>query len=150
MKLVISLIPAVFLILGAQAFASLGGDESSVQEDSQSLGGSAQVTQRQQYRLHEISKNWVHVREFVANSGKVFALAWNGKKHPELQTVLGTHLVDFQTAISQARKTHHHGGSLSVTVGNVHVEMGGHMGSVYGQVWLMDQVPAGMDVHEIK
>jgi hypothetical protein len=146
----ISFITAGTLILSSLAFAGLGGDESTVQKDAQALGGNTNVSQHNGYRLHEISKNWVKVHEFAGNDGKVFALAWSGKKHPDLQEILGVHLVDFQTAISEARKTHHHGGALSITVGNMHVEMGGHVGAVYGQTWLTDQVPAGMDVHDIK
>jgi hypothetical protein len=126
------------LFLTSLAFANLGSTES------------ASTTQYNRYRVHESSKNWVKVHEFSGSDGKVFALAWSGKKHPDLQTLLGAHLVDFQTAITRARKEHPHGGSVSITVNNLHVEMGGHMGAVYGQTWLTDQVPAGMDVHEIK
>lgn len=146
-----SLITAfIIMVLTSQAFAGLGGDENSIQKDAQGLGGTTTISRRGGYRLHQISKGILKVNEYEGQNGKVFALTWSGKKHPELQNVLGANLVDFQRALTEARKTHHHGGSLSATSGNVHVEMGGHAGAVYGQTWLIDQVPAGMDVHEIK
>jgi hypothetical protein len=139
MRLLFTLLFISTTILSTSAFAALGGKESA-----------SSVTRFGAYRLHEISKNWVTVHEFSGDNGSVFAVAWSGKKHPDLGSLLGAHLIDFQTALAQARKAHHHGGAISVTVGNFHVEMGGHAGAVYGQTWLTDQVPAGMDVHEIK
>jgi hypothetical protein len=70
------------LFLTSLAFANLGSTES------------ASTTQYNRYRVHESSKNWVKVHEFSGSDGKVFALAWSGKKHPDLQTLLGAHLVD--------------------------------------------------------
>lgn len=87
---------ATVMFFSSQAFASLGDNESSIQEDAQSLGGQDQVTQLSQYRLHEISQNSIRVHEFATDNGNVFALAWHGKKHPELQGLLSTHLSDFQ------------------------------------------------------
>jgi hypothetical protein len=141
---------AIIILLSSHAFAGLGGDENSVQKDTQSLGGTRTVSEHGRYRLHHISKGLSNVNEYEGQDGKVFALTWSGKKHPDLQNILGSHLIDFQSALAEARKTHHHGGALSVTTGNIHVEMGGHAGAVYGQTWLTDQVPAGMDVHDIK
>jgi hypothetical protein len=146
----LSLSTALIMIFASPAFAGLGGDESSIQKDTQSLGGTRAVSEHGRYRLHQISKGLLKVNEYEGQNGKVFALTWSGKKHPDLQNVLGDNLVNFQSALAEARKTHHHGGSLSVTTGNIHVEMGGHAGAVYGQTWLTDQVPTGMDLHEIK
>lgn len=138
------------MLASASAWAALGGDASSVPEDARSLGTQERVSQREQYALHELSQGLVQVHEYSAANGKVFALAWRGQKHPDLQQLLGSHLSDFQKALGQARKTRRHGGSISITLNQLHLEMGGHMGSIYGRVWLTDQLPAGMDLNEIK
>jgi hypothetical protein len=150
MRLHQNVLSALCLLFSSVALAGLGDDASSIQADALTLGGRAQVTQHPQYRRHEISLNWAQVREFSGGDGKVFAVAWRGKKHPDLTSFLGSHLADFQTAIAQARKTHHHGGALAITLNALHVEMGGHMGAIYGRVWLTDQIPSELDLHEIK
>ena len=140
--------------LSGAAFAGLGGDAASVQSDARHFGGQVRVSRQTQYVLHEISRDWLRVHEFADGGGKVFALAWRGRQHPDLQTLLNGRLADFQLAVAQARKGQRHGqrhgGVLAATVGNLHVELGGHMGAIYGRVWFTDQLPAGMDLHEIK
>ncbi len=141
---------ASLLLYSLSAFAGLGKDISSLHKDARMLGARLRVTEHPRYLLHEISHRWIRVRQFSGRDGKIFALAWRGKKHPDLKALLGDHLSDFQRAVAEARNTRRHGGSLAATVGRVHVNMGGHMGAMHGQVWLTDKLPSGMDLHEIR
>ncbi len=132
------------------SWAALGSDESSISHEAQGLGGDPQVTHHEHYSVHEMSRQWSRVREYAAGNGKVFALAWKGKTHPDLSGLMGPYLKDFKSAIGHAREHVHHGGVLSISENGLHVEMGGHMGAVYGRVWLEDQVPAGMDLGDVQ
>jgi hypothetical protein len=138
------------LLSSTCAYADLGGDLTSLQKDSKVLAAPRTVTTHPQYDLHEMKTGGARVHEFMDSSGKVFGIAWAGKKHPNLRTLMGAHYSEFQKAFAQARHQRRHGGSVIVEVGNLHVEMGGHMMAISGQVWLKDQIPTGMDLHEIQ
>lgn len=138
------------LISSTFAYADLGGDLGSVQKDQKVLASRRTVTSLPQYDLHEMKNGSGRVHEFMTKSGKVFGLAWSGKKHPDMKTLMGVHYSEFQSAMAQARRQRRRGGSVVVDSGNLHLEMGGHMMSVHGQVWLKDQLPNGMNLHEIQ
>lgn len=135
---------------GTFAHAELGGDSNSVQKDSQKLGAPVSITEHPHYRLHEMTKAGFRVHEFMDANGKVFGVAWRGKKHPDLKSLMGSHFSQFQAALGAARNRHHHGGTVVVDTGNLHLEMGGHMMAIYGIAWLSDQIPSGMNAHEIQ
>jgi hypothetical protein len=141
---------AVVLCLSSLAYASLGGDITSVQNDAKSLGAKNSALEFKTYSRHEISNQWLQTHQFMGADGKVFALTWRGSRHPQMESLLGNYFKDFQGAVAQAKRQSHHGGATIVEYGNLHLEIGGHMRSVYGKVWLTDQLPSGMDVHEIQ
>jgi len=154
-KFAVIFFSGITLLSSTFAYAELGGDFSTVQKDSKKLGSpitttTQTTTAHSQYNRHEMSKGRMHVREYADSNGKVFGIAWNGSKHPDLRTLMGSHFNDFQAAMVQGRRNHHHGGTTTVDSGNIHLEMGGRMMSVYGRVWLTDQVPTGMNLHEIQ
>jgi hypothetical protein len=149
-KFALLYVSGIALLSSTFAYAELGGDLTSVQKDSTVMGATTTVSEHSDYKRHELNKGTYRVHEFSDANGKVFGVAWSGKKHPDLKTLLGSHFKDFQTALGQARQSHRHGGTVVVNSGNLHVELGGHMMSVHGQVWLSDQVPTGMNLHEIQ
>ena len=156
MNLTVWILAGVALFSSSGVYAALGGGVASIQQDAQALGAPVPrvppvpMTRHSNYDRYEISSDWLHLHEFVGRRGNVFALAWNGKRHPDLRTLLGEHFRDFQGAIAQARKEHRRGGTIVVDSGDFHLEIGGHMMSVYGLIWLKDQIPSGMDLHEIR
>lgn len=81
----------VMLGISVPASASLGGDLSSVQTDQVRMRGAVmQVANRNAYTVHEMrAESGTIVREFVSQTGTVFAVAWQGPSIPDLRQVLG-------------------------------------------------------------
>jgi len=151
MKLVALFLFLVPSLIQAQfAYASLGAHSDSVKQDEILFGSKSQIREFPKYRLYVLSKNWIQVHELADANGNVFAVTWHGSKHPDLQEFLGVHEQEFQKAYGEAKRYHHHGGAISGDSGNLHFELGGRMNSMYGQIWLKNQIPVGMDIHEVK
>ena len=85
----------------------------------------------------------------MGSGGKVFALAWQGKNHPDFSVMMGTHYAEFQQALAQAKANRHGRGPITVDVGNFHLEMGGHAMAVHGRAWMTSRIPAGVDQNEL-
>ena len=151
MKNAILFCSLLILFFQAQAFASLGDSDASIQNDGKVSHTTHTLIETTQYKRHELSNPKVTIHEFSgASSGKVFAVAWRGSAHPDLKTLLGSYYPEFQASYVKANAGHHHGGVLIVDSANLHIEMSGRMMAVNGQVWLTSQIPSGMDLHEIK
>lgn len=134
----------------AQCFAVLGGDVSSVEQDSIQINASSHVTQKQNYTIHELrSPAGVVIREYAAASGKVFAIAWQGPSLPDMKQLLGTYFEEFQKA-AQAQNRHGGHGPLIIQEPSLVVEVGGHMRSFVGRAYLPDQVPSDVPNEEIR
>lgn len=133
------------------ALASLGGDTASVRDDQAKLQGALQTTTKDAYTVHEIqAASGTVVREYVSPSGAVFGVAWQGRVHPDLHQVLGAYYNQFVQAV-EAHRAHHHGlGPVVTQLNGLSVEMGGHMGVLFGRVYLSQSMPAGMRVEEIR
>ncbi len=80
------------------------------------------------------------VRAYVAASGQVFGLAWQGPTLPDLAHLLGQHYAAFQRAAAGARRR----GPLYVHSGTLVVEMSGHMRDFRGRAYLTDAIPAAL------
>src|SRR5271170_8397472 len=114
------------LLLPFPLFASLGGDVTTVQADQAKMQGSLRTTSNNSYTIHEIqASTGVAVKEYVAPTGKVFAVTWQGSFHPDLRQLLGTYFDQFEQA-EQAQRAQRHGPVLIQQSGLV-VQISGHM-----------------------
>lgn len=128
----------------------MGGDVSSVQADQAHIQASRQVTEAQNYTLHELrSPTGAVIREYASRSGKVFAVSWHGTSHPDMKQLLGSHFEEFQRA-AQAQNRNGRHGPLIVHQPGLIVEFGGHMRDFAGRAYLPDQMPSGVLVEEIR
>ena len=141
---------ATCLLLSSPSFAALGGDDSSIQRDSRATGTQRTVTQHGKYSVHEIAPKKYKLHQFMDPNGKVFALSWTGRTHPDLSTLLGVHFQKVQDAIKAARQNRHGRAPLVIDVDNIHLEMSGTSMSMQGRVWLADQVPSGVSTDELR
>jgi hypothetical protein len=133
------------------SFASLGGIESSVQQDQNQFQGSqANFYRHPNYRVHEITQDRLAVREFVSLDGKVFAIAWKGPAHPDLSSLLGDHFQDYKAAMEGSRSQRHGRAPFSIVKNGLHIQLGGHIRAINGRIWIPSLVPGGFDVNEIK
>lgn len=140
-----------FALLGTLNLqASLGGGKESLFVQSQRLHVPIKKTQRLSYSLHEMKRGHLQLREFMTNHGKVFAVSWSGSKHPNLSQITGAHYEDFRSALEKAKKKHRGHGPLRIELNNFYLELGGSMRSVYGRMWLKNQIPQGVTQNEIR
>lgn len=84
------------------------------------------------YTVHEIESDASSVREYMAPSGVVFGIAWNGLIHPDLTPLLGSYAVEYRAALKQTprkpgRRRH------QVKSERVIVEKWGHMRNLQGR-----------------
>jgi hypothetical protein len=88
----------LMLMMGSiPAWAALGDDVSSVDSDAQVLRGQHVMVAKVGYNLHQITTaEGSVVNEFVSPAGVVFGVSWQGHSLPNLQQLLGIHLVDLQ------------------------------------------------------
>ena len=93
------------------------------------------------YSVEEITRGDGSIlREFVSPDGQIFGVAWQGMTMPNLSQILGPSSDVFQKATQGT----HHRGPLSVHVGQLVVETGGHMRSFRVRAYRLDLLPKGI------
>lgn len=157
---------------GRWAEASLGGSTSSIAADAQRLGAVAsssaavavqsessstpsavqtyvlRASNGDKYTYSEFTAaENLRVREFVRPDGKVFGLAWQGPRPPDLSVLLGSYFGGWHDAV--ANQSHISLHRSAVHTSSVVVEMGGPMGFVVGRAWAPALVPAGVDARNV-
>ena len=135
----------------ASAWASLGQDVPSVENDRAQLEGSIAITAAASHTVHEIQlPTGTVVREFVDASGTVFAVSWHGPFVPNLRQLLGSYLPALAEAARarQPRGPAHRG--LLLETPELVVEAGGHMRALFGRAYIPALVPADMDPAELQ
>lgn len=139
-----------FLFMAGKGFAALGGPAGSVESDRKALSAVRGGTTAQNgYTVQEINDDGTAVREYISASGIVFAVAWNGIRHPDLTALLGSYTDRYQKAL---QKTSRQPGlrRLSVRADGVVVEKWGHVRDLRGRAYAPDLVPPGVDIDEIR
>jgi len=109
----------------------------------------AQRGARNAYSVHELAlPSGTVVREFVAKSGTVFAVAWRGPAIPDLRQLLGAHFATYAGSPQRARGGRGH---LRVQDGALVVESSGRSRAGFrGRAYLHDALPAGVQMDEIQ
>ena len=129
------------------AFAALGGDIGSVEQDRAHLQGTVRTTQKQAFSVHEIQgASGMVVREYASPEGKVFGLAWQGSGHPDMSQLLGTYFEQYERAIQNKRPGR---GPLVVRQSGLVVQMGGHARFSTGRAYVPGMVPDGVMLDQI-
>ena len=135
------------LALSGCAFASLGGDLSSVQDDQAHMRAQRRVIQNAAYDIHEMQVDRsTTVREFVSPQGKVFGVSWQGPVRPDLQQVFGAYYQEFLRA-APTRRAH---GPVTIETPNLVIQSGGHMRALTGRAYVPAMVPSNVKIEEIK
>jgi Protein of unknown function (DUF2844) len=130
------------------AFATLGEDAASVENDRVQMKAQLRMTAVAGYTVHEIQDAaGTTVREYVAPSGKVFAVAWNGPLLPNFPQMLGRYFADYNSGASAPRVGRRH---LTIQRDDLVVHSSGHMRAFHGNAYVPSLVPANFSVDEIK
>jgi hypothetical protein len=143
---------AAVLALVAQfspsARATLGEDEASVAADQVRMKARLQVSHRSNYSVHELQvPAGGTIRQFVGDKGKVFAVSWAGGWRPNLRDLMGEHY-DRYIAGTRGRRAAH--GPVRIELPGMVVIMGGYLRTFFGQVYLLDLLPPGVQPEDIR
>ena len=143
-----ALLLPVLLALAFPAWAALGDNLMSVQNDQVHMKGSLRSVAMQRYVMHEIQlPSGGAVREFATVQGSVFGVAWSGPSVPDLQQVLGSYFEQMKQTV-QNRRGH---GPLVIETPGLVLQQSGHMHSgFYGSAYVPGMLPQGVDTNEIK
>ena len=130
------------------AAAALGEPESSIQGDVAKFQGSVNSAEHLTYRVHEITlPSGTVVREFVAQSGAIFAVAWRGPTVPNLRQALGKY---FDSYVAAAKATSLRQRHLDIAQPDLVVHAMGHMRAFSGIAYMPQAIPSGVNVGELQ
>jgi hypothetical protein len=133
------------------AFASLGGDVTSVETDRAHMAASVRVTQpSSNYSVHEIqSPEGTVVQEYVSPAGKVFAVTWRGQFMPQMQQILGNYFQEYSAAL-QAQPRRYGRRPLNIQRSDLVVQTGGQMRNYFGRAYVPGMLPQGVSTDSIR
>jgi len=142
---------ALVLASAWPALATLGEREETAARDASAFGTTASrriSTVRGASAVHEMRAGLNAVRQYAAADGTIFAVAWEGPVHPDLDTLLGSHAKAYRAAATAGTRTSR--GPRRIVAGNLVVEFGGHGRSLQGRAYLTDAVPAGASLDDLQ
>jgi hypothetical protein len=135
------------LLCARPAAAALGGDATSIGTGQTHLLASARILRAATHTTHELqAATGTKVREYLSSAGKVFAVAWQGPFRPNLRELLGSYYDTFVAATGSNLAR----GPLNIRVPGLAIHMSGPQHAFYGRVYLVDQVPQGLSIGEIR
>ncbi len=144
------LVALAAISLASSAWATLGETAATIPGDEKALAatrGPANV--RERYQVERLVSASRTVREYVAPSGVVFAVSWNGVSHPDLGVLLGAYATPVRRVLDRQRASPGRR-SRRVEAGGVVVETWGHMRALHGRAWVPALLPAGVTLDEIQ
>jgi len=122
------------------AFATLGEDATTVENDRVKLKAQLRTTVVAGYTVHVIEDaTGTTVRELIAPSGKVFAVTWNGPLLPDFAQTLGKYFPEYIANASSPRAGRRH---LNIQGNDLVVSSHGHMRAYYGIAYVPSLLPA--------
>lgn len=133
-----------------RAQATLGESADSITSDQNALSAvQGSITVHNGYTVQEILSDSTIVREYLAPSGIVFGIGWNGLIHPDLTLLLGSYAGEYEEALRQTpRKPGHR--PYEVKTDRVVVQKWGHMRNLQGRAYAPTLIPPGVSVDEIR
>jgi len=136
--------------LSGPALAALGEPEAAVAGDAERLSMTASrraQAVRGVRSVHELRRGLTAVRQYAGADGTVFAVAWEGPVHPDLDALLGAHARAYRAAVAGPRTAR---GPRRIVAGALVVEFGGHGRVLRGRAYLTDAVPAGASLDDLR
>lgn len=146
-----SLAAVTVLASALPAFASLGGDVTSVESDRAHMAASVRVTQpSSNYSIHEIqAPQGTVVEEYVSAAGRVFAVTWRGQFMPQMQQILGNYFEEYSAAL-QAQPHRFGRRPLNIQRPDLVVQTGGQMRNYFGRAYVPGMLPQGVSADSIR
>jgi uncharacterized protein DUF2844 len=141
MAVAVSLIMIIDL---PRTWAVLGEPVSSVETDRVAFAGQLSTIPARLYTIQEITTSEFVVREYVSKD-TVFAVAWRGRRPPNLGSLLGSYFQEYQeSAAAAASNGPRMRGMTRIQGSRVVVEAGGHPGDIRGRAYIPLLLPSGV------
>ena len=130
------------------ARAALGAGSDSVESDRVVMKGltrpiPAGALQRQELQL----PSGTVVTEYLNSQGTVYAVTWHGPSLPNLQKILGSYFVNYQSAAQQPVVRHR---LVRVNSPDLVIESSGKMRAFVGRAWVPALLPSGVSPADIQ
>ena len=140
---------SILLLLTAfPVCAELGGDAGSVEADRVHMNAEVRMQRATKFSVHELqTPGGTTIREYVAPTGRVFAVAWTGPQMPDLQQLFGGYFESLKKAASRKPSER---GPLRIDEPTLVVDSGGHMRAFHGRAYDPRLVPADVFIAEIQ
>ena len=143
-------ISLIMIIDIPRTWAVLGEPVSSVETDRGALSGQLSITSTQLYTIHEITTSELVVREYVFRD-TIFAVAWRGRRPPNLVSLFGSYFQEYQeVAAAAASNGPRMRGVTRLQGTHVVVEAGGHPGDIRGRAYIPSLLPSGVTIEMIQ
>jgi len=137
-----------FVAVSPASRAALGGTLDTVTDDEARMHAARTITGRAGYEVHElVLASGTVVREFVAPSGIVFGVAWQGPFKPDLSQLLGGYFPRLATAAKGQHGDHR---MLRLNVDDLVIESGGRMRAFAGRAFVPQLLPAQVPAGDIR
>jgi len=140
----------MILSIGSRsAWAALGGDIASVDQDRMQMKASVPVKiAAEKFQVHEMTlTSGTRVREYITTMGTVFAVTWRGQTIPDLRQLMGSYFDTFTNAAKSQDSQHSH---LTIRQDDLVVHSGGHMRAYMGSAYVPTLLPMGVTEADIK
>ena len=150
MRMAMALVGGMLLSSSWLAQAALGGQADSITTDSARFHAKLSSSALPAYSVQVLTQdNGTEIKEFVAPNGIVFAVSWHGPGRPDLQQLLGEHFSSFQNEIA-ARPLRHTRTPFTVASTTLVVHLSGHMRDFSGSAYLPQQLPANVQLTDLR
>jgi hypothetical protein len=135
-------------VVSLPAQATLGEDVATVENDRVQMKAQVRTTSVAGYTVHEIATpSGTTVREYVAPSGKVFAVSWNGPVLPDFRQTLGRYFDEYHSSASSPRVGRR---QMVIQGTDLVVHSYGRMRAFYGNAYVPSLLPTNFSAGEIK
>jgi len=139
---------AALCLLPMSAVAALGGDAASVSADQAAFNAGQEIADHGSYSVYTLTTPaGLTVREYLAATGGVFAVAWKGPMLPNLRQLLGGYYARYVSTPRTHRGGHGH---RALRQSDLVVESSGHMRAFFGRAYLPQALPAGVTASAIQ
>jgi hypothetical protein len=148
--IVLGLLVAFLTAAAGPVLAALGESVESIAADQAAIAAKrVSETVLDGYTVQELRSDSITLREYVAPTGIIFALTWNGLTHPDLAPLLGSYLGEYRTALEQVQRqpgSRHR----KIESDQIVVEKWGQMRNLHGRAYVPALIPSGVSVDEIR
>jgi hypothetical protein len=134
------------------AWAALGDDLASIRADQRRLAASRSQGMVAGVQVHTLTTtDGSTVRQYLSPGGRVFAVTWNTRFKPRLNSLLGTHFPAYAEAGRAAQRQRPGARHAAVLgQGDLVVESMAHLNAHVGRAYLKSLLPAATALDAIR